>query len=53
MMDPANSHTAAIYFDQGDLTVKQISLLNVLVKDQDAAIEFYKKLGFAVMERLP
>jgi len=33
--------------------VKQISLLNVLVKDQDAAIEFYKKLGFAVMEDVP
>ena len=33
--------------------MKQISLLNVLVKDQDAAIEFYKKLGFAVMEDVP
>jgi catechol 2,3-dioxygenase-like lactoylglutathione lyase family enzyme len=33
--------------------VKQVSLFNVLVKDQDAAIEFYKKLGFAVMEDVP
>jgi catechol 2,3-dioxygenase-like lactoylglutathione lyase family enzyme len=34
--------------------VKRISLLNVLVKDQDAAIEFYtRKLGFAVVEDLP
>lgn len=33
--------------------MKQISLLNVLVQDQDAAIEFYKKLGFAVMEDVP
>jgi catechol 2,3-dioxygenase-like lactoylglutathione lyase family enzyme len=31
----------------------RISLLTVLVKSQDAAIEFYKKLGFAVVEDLP
>jgi catechol 2,3-dioxygenase-like lactoylglutathione lyase family enzyme len=31
----------------------RISLLTVLVKNQDAAIEFYKKLGFAVAEDLP
>jgi len=34
--------------------VKQISLLNLLVKDQDAAIAFYtQQLGFALMEDLP
>jgi catechol 2,3-dioxygenase-like lactoylglutathione lyase family enzyme len=33
--------------------MKQISLLNVLVKNQDEAIEFYKKLGFAVIEDVP
>jgi lactoylglutathione lyase len=32
----------------------QISLLNVLVKDQDSAIEFYtRKLGFVVVEDVP
>jgi catechol 2,3-dioxygenase-like lactoylglutathione lyase family enzyme len=33
--------------------MNRISLLTVLVKNQDAAIEFYKKLGFAVAEDLP
>jgi catechol 2,3-dioxygenase-like lactoylglutathione lyase family enzyme len=34
--------------------VKRISLLNLLVKNQDAAIEFYTgKLGFVVMEDVP
>lgn len=34
--------------------MKRISLLNVLVKDQDQAIEFYtRKLGFAVAEDVP
>lgn len=33
--------------------MKQISLFNVLVKSQDEAIEFYKKLGFAVIEDVP
>ena len=33
--------------------MNRISLLNVLVKNQDAAIEFYKKLGFTVAEDLP
>jgi catechol 2,3-dioxygenase-like lactoylglutathione lyase family enzyme len=34
--------------------VKRISLLNVLVKNQDTALEFYThKLGFAVVEDLP
>jgi catechol 2,3-dioxygenase-like lactoylglutathione lyase family enzyme len=34
--------------------VKRISLLNVLVKNQDSAIEFYtRKLGFVVAEDLP
>jgi uncharacterized glyoxalase superfamily protein PhnB len=34
--------------------MKRISLLNVLVKNQDSAIEFYtRKLGFAVMEDVP
>jgi catechol 2,3-dioxygenase-like lactoylglutathione lyase family enzyme len=32
----------------------RISLLNVLVKNQDAAIDFYtRKLGFAVVEDVP
>jgi hypothetical protein len=31
----------------------RLSLLNVLVKDQDSAIEFYKKLGFVVIEDVP
>lgn len=32
----------------------QISLLNVLVKNQDAAIEFYtRQLGFSVVEDVP
>jgi catechol 2,3-dioxygenase-like lactoylglutathione lyase family enzyme len=34
--------------------VKRISLLTVLVKDQDSAIDFYtRKLGFVVAEDLP
>jgi catechol 2,3-dioxygenase-like lactoylglutathione lyase family enzyme len=34
--------------------VKRISLLNLLVKNQDAAIEFYtRKLGFVVVEDVP
>src|SRR5262249_20368441 len=34
--------------------VKRISLLNVLVKSQDSALEFYTlKLGFVVVEGLP
>jgi catechol 2,3-dioxygenase-like lactoylglutathione lyase family enzyme len=34
--------------------MKRISLLNVLVKNQDAAIEFYtRKLGFVVIEDVP
>jgi predicted enzyme related to lactoylglutathione lyase len=36
------------------LNVKRISLLNVLVKNQDSAIEFYtQKLGFVVAEDVP
>ena len=33
--------------------MKRLSLLSVYVKDQDAAIEFYKKLGFIVAEDVP
>jgi catechol 2,3-dioxygenase-like lactoylglutathione lyase family enzyme len=34
--------------------VKRISLLNLLVKNQDSAIEFYtRKLGFVVVEDVP
>ena len=33
--------------------MKRLSLLSVYVKDQDAAIEFYKKLGFTVAEDVP
>src|SRR5262245_4865565 len=33
--------------------MKRLSLLSVYVKDQDAAIEFYKKLGFVVAEDVP
>jgi catechol 2,3-dioxygenase-like lactoylglutathione lyase family enzyme len=33
--------------------MKRLSLLSVYVKDQDAAIEFYKKLGFIVAEDMP
>jgi catechol 2,3-dioxygenase-like lactoylglutathione lyase family enzyme len=34
--------------------VKRISLLNLLVKNQDSAIEFYtRKLGFFVVEDMP
>ena len=33
--------------------MNRVSLLTVLVKNQDAAIEFYKKLGLAVAEDLP
>jgi len=34
--------------------VKRISLLNVLVKNQDSALDFYtRKLGFSVVEDLP
>ncbi len=33
--------------------MKRISLLNLLVKDQDAAIAFYRKLGFVVVEDVP
>lgn len=34
--------------------MKRISLLNLLVKDQDSAIEFYtRKLGFVVAEDVP
>ena len=34
--------------------MKQISLLNLLVKNQDSAIEFYtRKLGFIVVEDVP
>jgi catechol 2,3-dioxygenase-like lactoylglutathione lyase family enzyme len=39
--------------DRRGFSVKQISLINVLVKDQDATIEFYKKLGFVVIEDVP
>src|SRR5262249_12924211 len=36
------------------VTMKRISLLNVYVKDQDAAIDFYtSKLGFALAEDVP
>ncbi len=33
--------------------MKRISLLNVLVRDQDSAIAFYTKLGFVVAEDVP
>jgi catechol 2,3-dioxygenase-like lactoylglutathione lyase family enzyme len=34
--------------------VKRISLLNLLVKDQDSAIDFFtRKLGFVVVEDVP
>lgn len=34
--------------------MKRISLLNLLVRDQDAAIDFYtRKLGFVVVEDVP
>jgi catechol 2,3-dioxygenase-like lactoylglutathione lyase family enzyme len=34
--------------------MKRLSLLNLLVKNQDAAIEFYtRKLGFVVVEDVP
>jgi len=34
--------------------MKRLSLLNVLVKNQDSAIEFYtRKLGFVLVEDLP
>jgi predicted enzyme related to lactoylglutathione lyase len=40
--------------NQGDVIVKRISLFNVLVKDQDSAIEFYTRgLGFVVAEDSP
>lgn len=32
--------------------MKQISLITLFVKDQDAAIEFYKKVGFVLIEDL-
>src|SRR5262245_22111778 len=45
---------AARPIDHGDLAMKRISLLTVFVKDQDAAIEFYRdKLGFNVVEDVP
>jgi uncharacterized glyoxalase superfamily protein PhnB len=38
----------------GDFVMKRISLLNLLVKNQDSAIEFYTRgLGFVVAEDLP
>jgi len=33
--------------------MKRISLLSLYVKDQDAAIDFYRKLGFVVAEDVP
>src|SRR5215813_12131583 len=33
--------------------MKRISLLSLYVKDQDAAIDFYRKLGFIVAEDVP
>ena len=40
--------------EPGDIIVKRISLLNLLVKNQDSAIEFYtRKLGFVVVEDVP
>jgi hypothetical protein len=37
----------------GDVIVKRLSLLNLLVKNQDSAIEFYTRLGFVVAEDVP
>lgn len=33
--------------------MQHVSLVNLLVKDQDHAIEFYKQLGFVVVEDVP
>ena len=46
--------TRALSTEPGVVRVKKISLLNVLVKNQDSAIEFYtRKLGFVVVEDVP
>src|SRR5207248_9236439 len=49
-----NVLSVASSIQPGDAMANRISLLNVLVKDQDSAIGFYRdKLGFVVAEDLP
>jgi catechol 2,3-dioxygenase-like lactoylglutathione lyase family enzyme len=51
---PAERIVCLVPSETGDVFVKRISLLTVLVKDQDSAIDFYtRKLGFVVPEDLP
>src|SRR5215831_10462284 len=41
-------------FPTEEMSMKRMSLLNVYVKDQDAAIDFYtSKLGFVLAEDVP
>src|SRR5437588_548703 len=51
---PPGEGPAPFSTQPGDGIVKRISLLNLLVKNQDEAVEFYtRKLGFVVVEDLP
>jgi catechol 2,3-dioxygenase-like lactoylglutathione lyase family enzyme len=50
----AGASSRAVKVVAGDAVVKRLSLLNVYVKNQDSAIEFYtNKLGFVVAEDVP